>query len=50
MSDTGKLILPKPAVKSAASDDLAALKTKYDNLVEQFNLLLSALRISKLGV
>lgn len=47
---TGKLILPNPATKSYPADTIVELKAKYDNLVDQFNALLSAIRIAKIGV
>lgn len=50
MSDLGKLILPNPAKVAEPADTLDDVKTKYNNLVKEFNSLISALRIAKTGV
>lgn len=48
--DTGKLILPNPAKKMTGAETPEESLAAYNKLVDQFNLLLSAMRISKTGV
>ena len=50
ISDEGKLILPDPAKKLTGTETTEEWQAKHNQLVHQFNLLLSALRMSRTGV
>jgi len=45
-----KVLLPNPAIMADPTDTIVEVKDKYNKLAAQFNSLLSAMRISKLGV